>query len=1007
MIEDKTLSLWLKIFIFILISKINCFDQQNNIVNLKTNSIRSRQVIESITNSSSITSHSTRNDGTINVPVIYLNTTELIKRQGYLFEEYKVITEDGYILLLTRIVTGNLTSYNPVLIIHGFLGTSEQFLLMGHDHGLAPILADNGFDVWLGDQRGNVYSSSHVNYKRNNPKFWDFSIHENGIYDIPAFINKIQKVTKAPQISLIGYSMGGSTFLIAGAEKPRYIAKNVKLSVLLGPFYCPPRAHRSPLLDIVAFNADKVVKSHVKRRLYEFLPRVQTMQRITEILCRPDVAVDFCLTFVGMVAGDNRKNVNRDMVSLYYSLGLAGTSLKTYQHIAQIYKSGKFRQFDYGINENIYKYGQITPPRYKIENILTPIIIANGKSDVVLDKQTVEKLTRILPNVVLAHEANDPKFNHIDFIHGLSAKDQVFDKILDLMKNMTTLNLKLTLTELIKRRGYQAEEYKVITDDGYKLQLTRIVTCNLGPYLPVLFIHGVFATSEQFLMLGHNHGLELNLLNSGSFLFCANCHGPHSARSKNCPIYKQEVAVQENKTTQKVSYFDSRKIVLGRMAKIGSHAQVAPTTSLKSQDALSELTPALAKMVEHIVKGKLKSQRSREKSPKLLLKKAEISMEKSFAKPKCEPTISAYVKPKEAVTQRKNEPTTFKLKVQEEKITIEGSAKPEVMILEKEDFKTPTMKPPKARRPLAEQASILADNGFDVWLGDQRGDVYSRSHVKYQPNNPKFWNFSFQEDGIYDIPAFVNKIKEITKAPQVSFIGHSMGGTVFLVTGAERPDYAAKNIRLSVLLGPFYPPKIYKTGFLDIFMRNADFIVKTHTRAKQFEFLPRSRLMQRLSEIFCKPNLVPGVCLTMIGMIAGDNRNNVDINMAHLYSSSMVAGTSLKTYEHLAQVYKSGKFQKYDYGAKGNIEKYGQSTPPLYKLENIQTPIIIAYGKNDGFLDKPTVEILTRVLPNVIKAHEAKDPKFTHTDFVFGNSAKILVYDQILDIMKNMTRIDQ
>lgn len=52
-----------------------------------------------------------------------------------------------------------------------------------------------------------------------------------------------------------------------------------------------------------------------------------------------------------------------------------------------------------------------------------------------------------------------------------------------------------------------------------------------------------------------------------------------------------------------------------------------------------------------------------------------------------------------------------------------------------------------------------------------------------------------------------------------------MGGTVFLVTGAERPDYAAKNIRLSVLLGPFYPPKIYKTGFLDIFMRNADFIV--------------------------------------------------------------------------------------------------------------------------------------------------------------------------------------
>lgn len=54
-----------------------------------------------------------------------------------------------------------------------------------------------------------------------------------------------------------------------------------------------------------------------------------------------------------------------------------------------------------------------------------------------------------------------------------------------------------------------------------------------------------------------------------------------------------------------------------------------------------------------------------------------------------------------------------------------------------------------------------------------------------------------------------------------------MGGTVFLVTGAEKPKYTEKNVRLSILLGPFcYPPKTHRSsGFLDAFMQSSDLIV--------------------------------------------------------------------------------------------------------------------------------------------------------------------------------------
>lgn len=168
-----------------------------------------------------------------------IKSDERIASHGYPSESHEVVTEDGYVLTLFRIpYSHKLRNQNEnrpaVLLQHGLFSNSDCWLTSGPDNSLAYLLADAGYDVWLGNARGNIYSRANNFISLNSPNFWHFDWHEIGTIDIATMIDYIRDTTQQDQIHYAGHSQGTTVYLVLLSERPEYNAK-IKSGHLLAP----------------------------------------------------------------------------------------------------------------------------------------------------------------------------------------------------------------------------------------------------------------------------------------------------------------------------------------------------------------------------------------------------------------------------------------------------------------------------------------------------------------------------------------------------------------------------------------------------------------------------------------------------------------------------------------------------------------------------------------------------------------------------------------------------
>lgn len=121
-----------------------------------------------------------------------------------------------------------------------------------------------------------------------------------------------------------------------------------------------------------------------------------------------------------------------------------------------------------------------------------------------------------------------------------------------------------------------------------------------------------------------------------------------------------------------------------------------------------------------------------------------------------------------------------------------------------------------------------------MWLGNVRGNRYSRQHLDHDPdgrrgNRRRFWDFSWHQVsrnskfdvfsslteiylkmGLTDLPAMIDYITSVTDEQRMHYVGHSQGTTSFFIMCSQRPHYSNRIISAHMLAPIAYMGKLIR-----------------------------------------------------------------------------------------------------------------------------------------------------------------------------------------------------
>ncbi|KAK9891681.1 hypothetical protein WA026_015649 [Henosepilachna vigintioctopunctata] len=365
----------------------------------------------------------------------YLSVLEIISKYGYPAEEHFVQTSDGYILRMHRIPptkSGIKPCNRTIFLMHGLLSSSADWILLGPKKALPYHLANLGYDVWMGNARGNTQSRNHTKMSPNDSEFWKFSWHEIGILDVPAMIDYALKISKQSALYHIGHSQGTTTFYVMCSELPEYNKK------IIAHYSFAPVAYMTHAYSpILRFAAKFIGSLEVLSSLFginELLPHNSLTVLVNKFLCKLGEITHFlCENFLFMLTGFDAPEFDESMMPTLLAHSPSGASARQVFHYGQLIDSGGFNKYDYA-PFNAFHYGifhPLYPPSYKLGKIDAPVYLYYSLNDWLSDPRDVERICNELGNCKAKTLVAEKMFNHLDFIFAIHAKERLYELVTD------------------------------------------------------------------------------------------------------------------------------------------------------------------------------------------------------------------------------------------------------------------------------------------------------------------------------------------------------------------------------------------------------------------------------------------------------------------------------------------------------------------------------------------------------------------------------------------------
>lgn len=173
----------------------------------------------------------------------------------------QVTTADGFRLGVQRINSRSLSSASepkgPVFLNHGLLSSGQTWVVNPPDESdVSPafVLADKGYDVWIGNGRTTSFSHGHEYLTEKDEAYWNWSLDELADFDLPSMLHLVTNITNK-KINYIGHSEGAQSAL-AGLIEGDLIDIMDKVA-LLAPVAYVSHIQMPPIVAAVVLHLDK------------------------------------------------------------------------------------------------------------------------------------------------------------------------------------------------------------------------------------------------------------------------------------------------------------------------------------------------------------------------------------------------------------------------------------------------------------------------------------------------------------------------------------------------------------------------------------------------------------------------------------------------------------------------------------------------------------------------------------------------------------------------------